>query len=206
MRPVHSVMVFALAAAVAACSGSAGASAPSAASATPGGASSAPAAASGSSGDAGSSGPIAITGTDVAPGGQLCALLAPGDFAAQGVDGATELTINGDGTTEAYCSFTAKSSAQGGIEFDAFVGSDAQSTYANVLGSSNAPAGAQDATAKLSNVDAAQINLKDEGGSATIAVRAGKLVFDIGFPSSDKAESQLLALAGLVLQRAAALR
>ena len=41
------------------------------------------------------------------------------------------------------------------------------------------------------------------GAPAVIAVRKGVLVFDIGVPSSASAKAQLVALAKLVIQRAA---
>jgi hypothetical protein len=40
------------------------------------------------------------------------------------------------------------------------------------------------------------------GPYAGIAIWKGKLVFDIWIPTTDKARDQLIALAGLVLQRA----
>ena len=139
------------------------------------------------------------------PGETLCGLLGPGDFAAVGLVGAGVPTLNGDGTTEAYCVYAGKSSGTGGIEFDAFAGTtaDAPGTYQTVVGEGR---GGQDAASLLPGADAAAINLASDGGSAVIAVRAGKLVFAIGFPASDRAKSQLTTLAQLVLERAAAIR
>jgi hypothetical protein len=140
------------------------------------------------------------------PGETLGGLLGPGDFTAAGVPGAGVPTLNGDGFVEAYCDFARTSSATGGIELDAFAGSlaDAASTYTTVLGESTGTG--QSAKADLSGADDASINLADAGGSATIAVRAGKLVFALGLPKTDAARNQLLVLAHLVLDRAAALR
>jgi len=89
---------------------------------------------------------------------------------------------------------------------DAFTGTaaDAASTYTTVPGESTGTG--QSAKADLSGADDASINLADAGGSATIAVRAGRLAFALGVPSSDAARNQLLVLARLVLDRAAALR
>ena len=147
----------------------------------------------------------ASLGGPVHPGETLCGLLGPGDFAAAGVAGAGVPTLNGNGSTEAYCVYAGQSSATGGVELDAFTGSvaDAASTYATVIAQSTA---GQSAVADLPGAERASINLDDDGGSATIAVQAGKLVFDIGFPKSGAGRSQLLVLARLVLDRAAALR
>lgn len=193
MRGVRLLAALAIGALVTACGG---ASAPSAAPGTPAASGAVPSAAPGSTGG----GPV---GGTVAPGGQLCGLLGPGDFAAQGIPGAGAPSLNGGGTTEAYCVYAGKSSGTGGIEFDAWVGADAASTYATVIGSS---ATNQDARARVPGADAAAIDLNGEAGSVTISVQAGQLVFDIGFPKSANAEAQLLALAGLVLERASALR
>lgn len=192
MRGVRLVAALAIGALVIACGGG---SAPSAAPGTPAASGAAPSASSGSEG-----GPV---GAAVAAGGQLCGLLGPGDFAAQGIPGAGAPSLNGSGTTDAYCVYAGKSSGTGGIEFDAWVGPDADATYATVIGSS---ATNQDAKAKLPGVDAAAIDLNGEAGSVVISVQAGKLVFDIGFAKSANAEAQLLALAGLVLERGSALR
>jgi hypothetical protein len=148
----------------------------------------------------------ASLGGPVQPGETLCGLLGPGDFTAAGVPGADGPTLNGNGSTEAYCVFAGTSSATGGIELDAFTGSaaDAVSTYQTVLGESATAGGS--ARADLSGSDDASINVADAGGSATIAVRAGRLVFALGVPRSDAARNRLLVLARLVFDRAAALR
>ncbi|MGD0120986.1 MAG: hypothetical protein ABSC46_00290 [Candidatus Limnocylindrales bacterium] len=70
---------------------------------------------------AGGGGGGALGGT-VAPGGNLCGLLGPGDFAAVGVTGARTPTKNSDAPTDAYCVYAGVSSATGGIEFDVFIG------------------------------------------------------------------------------------
>jgi hypothetical protein len=148
----------------------------------------------------------ASLGGPVQPGETLCGLLGPGDFTAAGVPGAGVPTLSGNGSTEAYCVFAGTSSATGGIELDAFSGTaaDAVSTYQTVLGESTTSG--DSARADLSGADDASINVADAGGSATIAVRAGGLVFALGVPRSDAARNELLVLARLVLDRAAALR
>jgi hypothetical protein len=147
----------------------------------------------------------ASLGGPVQPGETLCGLLGPGDFTAAGVPGAGVPSLNGNGATEAYCVYAGTSSATGGIEFDAFTGTtaDAASTYATVLGQS---ATGQPAAADLAGVEQASIDLGAEGGSVTVVVRAGRLVFDIGFPKTGAGRNQLLVLAKLVLDRATALR
>lgn len=62
--------------------------------------------------------------------------------------------------------------------------------------------------AKTLGVDEALLSLKGAGESgpvASLAVRQGKLVFAIGFPSGPQAEVQLLGLARTVLERGAGL-
>jgi hypothetical protein len=148
----------------------------------------------------------ASRGGPVQPGETLCGLLGPGDFTAAGIPGAGVPTLSGNGSTEAYCVFAGTSSATGGIELDAFTGtaSDAVATYATVLGESASTG--ESVVADLSGAADASMNLADAGGSATIAVRAGKLVFALGLPKTDSARTQLLVLARLVLDRAVALR
>src|SRR3990172_2468754 len=65
-----------------------------------------------------------------------CGLLAPADFAANGVDGAGTPTDNPDGTSH-YCVYAGSSGATGGIEFDVFPHEDvasAEATYATATG------------------------------------------------------------------------
>lgn len=186
------------------CGGAASATTPaSAAGTTP--ATGSPASATPASTTATSSTGGGSTGFAVRPGEPLCGLLGPGDFAAAGLPAAGVPTLNGDGSTEAYCVYAGTSAATGGLELDAFVSADAAGSgdvYTTVLGES----GAGSPVPELSGVDAASINLDAEGTFATVAVQAGRLAFDIGIPKGAGARDQLLALAGLVLQRSAALR
>lgn len=142
------------------------------------------------------------TGMPVAPGGDLCSLLRPGDFTAAGVPGAGAPTENPDGSGGNYCVYTGVSGATGGIEFDAFVG-DLVATYQTIVGETgpvtDVPSG------DLPGADQAGINLDGAGNMAAIVVRKGHLTFDMSFPSNPNARNQLIALSKLVLQRGSAL-
>jgi hypothetical protein len=62
--------------------------------------------------------------------------------------------------------------------------------------------------AKTLGVDEALLSLKaagEPGPVASLAVRQGRLVFAIGFPSGPQAEAQLLGLARTILERGAGL-
>ncbi|TMD30142.1 MAG: acyl-CoA dehydrogenase [Chloroflexi bacterium] len=143
------------------------------------------------------------TGGPIAAGGDFCALLGPGDFAAAGVSGAGTPTANTTGVegTGAYCVYAGKSSATGGIEFDVFVTqpADTGDTYTLTTGEMSQPA---DVTADV-GADQAALVTGGPGAPAVIAVRKGVLVFDVGTPSSQASKAQLVALAKLVIQRAA---
>ena len=204
MRHGHLALLVGLACVLAACGGGASATvAPTASAAVP---SVAPASLVPAVTGASSTVNGASLGGPVQPGETLCGLLGPGDFTAAGVPRAGVPTLNGEVSTEAYCVFAGTSSATGGIELDAFTGTaaDAVSTYQTVLGESTTAG--ESARADLSGADDASINVADAGGSATIAVRAGGLVFALGVPRSAAARNQLLVLARLVLDRATALR
>ena len=151
------------------------------------------------------------TGTTVSSAADLADALGPGDFAAVGLNGADTGSVNANEAGSVYVVYAGRSSATGGIEFDAFVSattSDSQATYATVLGGTLDAAGmgkkdvptADDAAMRLDNPI-------DSGGTfATVAVRKGLLVFDIGIPGNARAEAQLTALALLVLQRTTAVQ
>jgi hypothetical protein len=138
----------------------------------------------------------------VATGGDVCALLGPGDFSAAGIAGAHTPTESPDGSGGNYCVYSGRSSATGGIEFDAFV-IDGPSTYQTIVGEVGPVTSIS--AADLPGADEAGVNLADEGGSASIVVRKGNLSFDIGFQAGSNARTQLIALAALVLQRGSGL-
>ena len=130
-----------------------------------------------------------------------CALLTPADFQAAGVPGARAPTKNPD-EQGAYCVYAGKSSATGGIEFDVFVSqsaADAQGVYTELRYSFPAATGPK----ALADADQAEVaKLAGPPAYTVIAVRKGKLAFDIGVPTSAKSQEAVISLAKLVLQRA----
>ncbi len=181
------------AAASAEASGLAAASAPAAASVPTGG---------GSGGGA--------TGGSVTDAGHLADLLGPGDFAAVGVAGAGTPTVNAPEAGSAAIVYAGRSGGTGGIELDVVVGESADG-MADVFSSMSAPFLDFEGRGKadLPQADEAMLrtdNPIDGGGEwAGIAVHKGRLVFLIAIPASDEAESQLVSLARLVLDRGSAL-
>jgi hypothetical protein len=141
-------------------------------------------------------------GGSIAKGGDLCGLLGPGDFAAAGVSGATVPVENFDDSGNYYCVYAGDSGATGGIEFDAFVG-DPAGAYQEMVASAGILSA--DATGALPGADKAGTVLNGPGGMAGIAACKGQFCFDIDVPTSSGARAQLLAMAGLVLQRGSGL-
>jgi hypothetical protein len=126
-----------------------------------------------------------------------CSLLAPADFAANGVQGASDPSDNPDGTSH-YCVYAGTSGATGGIEFDVFPNdsvADAEATYDTALG--EGPQGAPPAGGSFSASSFATAD-----GVAYLTVRQGPLVFALSIPDGAAAEASLVALANLVVQRA----
>jgi hypothetical protein len=151
-------------------------------------------------------GPSAATsggalGGTVAPGGNFCGLLGPGDFAAVGVSGARTPTKNSDGPADAYCVYSGISGATGGIEFDIFIG-DPVSSYRQIVSNGALVA---DTTGDLPGVDNVGTVMNGPGNMAAIGVQKGRMTFDIDVPTGANARAQLIALAKLVLQRSSAL-
>ena len=184
-----------LAALVAACGGGAvtSTSAPGGGTNQPGGATSAP----------GGGGTGQATGAPVTDLTKLCDLLGPGDFSSVGINGASVATVNSDGPGSAYCTFTAQSAAQGGIELDVFVDDDAASTYQTILDEigpvNDFPIPGVDESAGTDGV-AGQADKP-----ASVVVRKGKLVFTIAAPGGTNNSLALTQLALLVLARGAGL-
>ncbi len=180
--------------AVTACGGGGGATAAPTAAQT-----SAPAPAGSAGGGA-----AGATGGPVAAGGDVCALLGPGDFATVGLSGAGAPTRNPD-TEGAYCVYAGKSGGTGGLELDAFVttdAADADGVWQNVRSFLDTGNG----KALLPGPDDVAIDTAiDTPPYAAIAVRKGRLVFGISIPTGTRAADQLVALAKLVLDRASAL-
>ena len=150
-------------------------------------------------------------GGKVAPGGDMCGLLGPGDFAAVGVRDAGSAVNHSDNPAQANCDYSVVASTaspiEGGAtatpyrELDVFIGSP-EASYQLIL--QNEGIASSDATADLPGVDAAGTQL-DVGGlrsQAAIGVRKGQLTFDIILDTtSTNARAQLIALAKLVLER-----
>lgn len=137
------------------------------------------------------------TGRVWQPGESLCVLLGPGDFMSPAGLEIAAPEDNGDGAGGHYCLYTpGRYPIKGGIEFDAFLGPDAEVTFANVAGGT-----ASGVDAKLPGADASTLSL---GGAVTtsIVVRRGALVFAISLPQGEWAEAELRRLAALVLSRA----
>jgi hypothetical protein len=145
-------------------------------------------------------------GGPVAAGGDLCGLLGPGDFAAVGVSGTGTAKENNPDANSAYCVYAGTSAGTGGVEFDAFLaGSTADSKAAYDAAAAPMLDFAGDGKKAFPDADGASVQKDIPGGYDGIAIWKGKLVFDIGIPSTDKSKDQLIALAKLVLQRAAGL-
>ena len=148
------------------------------------------------------SGANAALGGAVTKGGDYCALLGPGDFAAAGISGAAAPVENYDDSGNYYCVYAGDSGATGGIEFDAFVG-DPVTAYQGIA----AAAGilTDDATGELPGADKAGTIMNGPGGMAGIGVCKGKFCFAIDVPTTAGARAQLMALAKLILQRGSGL-
>jgi hypothetical protein len=191
---------FLMAVLVAACSGT-GTPAPGTSRepvATSGGpaAASATSPAGGSVATAAASAPDAVGSLRVTAGPDLCTLLSPADFTAAGVAGAGPPSKNSSDPTGFYCVYAGKSSATGGIEFDIFVW-DMPPTDDDMT----VPGVYPEVTADVPGADRARY----QADPPLIGVRSGNLVFNIGFPTSPTAQASAIALAKLVLSRAAAL-
>ena len=136
-------------------------------------------------------------------GEQLCALLASSEWGQFNYVTAAQPEIESDGPGSAYCTYAGESGAEGGLELDAFVAetvSDAEATF-DLMSTEQ---GGQVIT--LPGADEAWIHpaIDDEFGA--ISVRVGRFSYSISLPTGEQAEAQLLALAGIVLARASALR
>ena len=203
----HRLAALVLLPVLAACGGGAGpTTAPGAATSAPGtttsgGATAAPGGAT--------TAPVATGGGSLATGGpvtdltNLCGLLGAGDFAGLTIPGAGTATVSTDGPGSAYCTFTAASAAQGGIEFDVFVGDDPDGTYNTILGETTGLAPATIAGSDKSAITAGVEGQVDK--PAAVLVKKGKLVFTIAVPAGLYREAAINALSLIVLSRSAGL-
>ena len=197
---------------IAACSGG------GAAVASPGGAAVAsPGAASSATGGGAYGGPATVpspapaagaggggtTGGPVAAGDDLCGLLGPGDFGAVGVSGTGKPTENNTDNSNVYCVYAGKSAGTGGVEFDAFL-ADTAADSQGAFDAASAPMLDFEGAGKAAfpDADGAKLRTDIPGGYAGITIWKGKLVFDIGIPTTAQSKDQLVALAKLVLERA----
>jgi hypothetical protein len=176
---------------------------PGGATAAPGGATSAPVPTAAASTAAGGGGGAGATGGPVTDVTKLCDLLGAGDFSSVAIEGAGAVTVNSDGPGSAYCSFTAASAGQGGIEFDAFVGDDPDGTYNTIMGETVGLASTTMAVADKAAITAGVQGQADK--PAAVLVKKGKLVFTIAVPAGLYREAALNALALIVLSRSTGL-
>ena len=136
----------------------------------------------------------------------MCVLTAD-DFKAAGVAGAGTPNANvSDGGASAYCVYSGKSSATGGIELDVFTSESA----ADARGAEETAAGESGGSGlkpmKLDGADGARWMPDASSGGpayALLVVRRDRLVFVLGVPKHKDAEAQLRKLGALVLARLA---
>lgn len=140
-------------------------------------------------------------------GAKMC-VLTPADFAAAGVAGTLQPTINvDDGGNSAYCVYRGKSGATGGVELDVFypagaAATDVEQTFKTVLGSDpGARYDPESVPGSSESVYSLQVPQSGHPDFAANAVRRGDLVFSVSLPSSPNAKSQLQRLSQLVLER-----
>ncbi len=148
-----------------------------------------------------------VTAGTIAPksGASLCAALTPTDFQAAGVAGTSNPKPNVDDPASAYCTYSGKSSATGGVELDVFY--PAGANPAEVKATQVTAIGELSSTLKPIPVPGAEeaqwAPHAVSGGPAfaTIVVRRGSLVFVLGIPSGKDSQAQLLKLSQIALSR-----
>ena len=201
----HRFAALALVPVLAACGGGGGTTAtsqPGVATTAPGGATTAPGGATSAPVATGGTGALA-TGGPVTDLTKLCDLLGAGDFTGLGITGAGTPTVSSDGPGSAYCTFTGTSAAQGGIEFDVFVGDDPDGTYNTIMSEAGGLAPTTMAVADKAAITAGVEGQADK--PAAVLVKKGKLVFTIAVPAGLYREAALTALTLAVLSRGAGL-
>jgi hypothetical protein len=136
---------------------------------------------------------------------QLATLLGPDDFTTVGVAGAGTPTSNGE-PGSVYAVYAGVSSAGGGIEMDVFVLDTPAAAAAMVvdpgLFALDAVSTQQTGAERATFIGASATN----DGTSTydvIRVQKGRLVAEIGIPTTATSRDQLLALAKLVVDRSA---
>ena len=144
-------------------------------------------------------GPLNLT-----PGPDLCTILTAADFTAVGVAGAGPVKKNAY-DNQFFCTFAGASSATGGIELDAFIVDDPVDRQASFDGVAP-PDNPENVTASVPGAEEAELAVMSSNGPdfAQIGVRSGNFVFGLGIPPAGDWHGQLIALASLILARAAA--
>ena len=144
------------------------------------------------------------TGMPVTDVTKLSDLIGPGDFATAGIEGAGTVTATSDGPGSAYCVFKGTSAGTGGIEFDIFVGDDAEDTYQTIL--DEAGGAMQSITIPgVAEAVATDGTAGKADAPASVVVRTDKLAFTIAAPGGAGVSARLATLAALVVARAASL-
>jgi hypothetical protein len=154
------------------------------------------------------------TGQPIAGPADFGRLLGPGDFAAVGLPGAEEPTINATGcTTCAFIVYKGNSAAGGGYELDIFL-------EATVEEADNDFGGGDMSTPNMEplrpvqlrelGADKALYDPSAEGNDesikfASLLAQKGRVVFTLGIPAGPHADAQIMALGKLVISRIAAL-
>jgi hypothetical protein len=153
--------------------------------------------------------PVAATQGALPSSAELATLLGPEDFDAVGVEGAGPPSFNDAGPGSVYAVYAGRSSAAGGIELDVFVLPTVEEA-ASMVGDPGLSA-LDEATKQAIGAEHATLiaGSATNDGSSTydlIWAQNGRVVFDLGIPSSPESRDQLLALAKLVLERSAQYR
>jgi hypothetical protein len=138
---------------------------------------------------------------DPSSGKAMCSALTAADFNKAGVPVSGFRQANLDSPANVYCLYDSKT---GKVEFDIFY--PAGATIDAVKATENTvlrEIGGKFETVRMAGVDEAKTNAlaPKEAGFASIAVRKGRVVFDINIPQSAQARRQLLALAEIVASR-----
>ena len=141
-------------------------------------------------------------------GTALC-VLTQADFARAGLHVNVKPSVNLDGTANAYCTYSGRSGATGGIELDVFfpagTSPDEVTNTVNAVLGSDGPAQAKlYVKENLRGTDESLVALKLQSNGPPFAsnmVRKGDLVFTLSLPSGPNAAKQLMQLSKLVLAR-----
>lgn len=145
---------------------------------------------------AAASDPPATTG----PGGlptaaDLCALLTAEDWGTFNYVTAAQPDVESDGPGSAICTYA------NGLFLETYVDEtpeDAEDTFQTIV--DNAPFDGNMSVA-IPGTDEVQFDEEVSAGRAGVAVRTGRVSFTIGLPAGEAAQTQLTALAAIVLQR-----